>query len=108
MGPGYGRAVVGHDLQDQLNEPGCIVGQLLLEPEQADDSTDAHLLVQDIGELLAGIEHLFAAVIGDGADECGRLSDIAGCKRFAVVRRNLGRLGLLELGITAPLASSIS
>ena len=97
MSSGYGWTVVRHDLKDQLDEMGGIVRQLLLEPEQADDSSYAHLLAQNIGELLAGIEHLFAAIIGDGADEGGGLANFAGCKRFAVVAGNFGHLGLLEL-----------
>ena len=45
------------------------------EPEQANDTSNANIILEDIRNTHTGIEQLLTAFVGNGRNECRRLSD---------------------------------
>lgn len=49
----------------------------LLEPEEAEDPADAHLLLEDLGDGHARVDELLSSLVADAGHERGRFADQA-------------------------------
>lgn len=93
-GAGDSGTVIGSEHEDHLEELGGVGGQTTTEPEQRHDTTDADVLLEDVGDGHAGVEQLLATVVRDGGDEGGGLSDETELLGPGVVEGDLGHDGL--------------
>mmetsp|Transcript_2972 Transcript_2972/g.7254 ORF Transcript_2972/g.7254 Transcript_2972/m.7254 type:complete len:226 (+) Transcript_2972:759-1436(+) len=69
---------------DHLDELGCVLGQAPLEPQQADDVTDAHVAGHHVADLAPVVCGLLTAIVADGAGDARGAAHAAlskgGCK----------------------------
>merc|ERR1712000_156809 len=95
-GTGHGGTVIGSEHEDHLQELGGVLGEPAAEPQERHDTTNANLLLEDVGDGHTSIQQLLTTVVGNGRDESSRLTDEAKLLSPRVVHRNLGnsRLGL--------------
>merc|ERR1711971_1277268 len=68
-------SVVRRDHQAHFEELAGVGGKPALEPEQAKDPTNAHVLSKHLGDGDAGIQELLSALVADAAHEAGWLPD---------------------------------
>ncbi|KAI6751769.1 hypothetical protein HG531_006465 [Fusarium graminearum] len=69
-------------------------GETAAEPQQRHDTTNADILLENVGDGHAGVEKLLTTVIGNGGDEGSGLSDETKLLGPRVIERNLGNNGL--------------
>ena len=69
--------MVGSQHKDHLDELGGPWGQAALEPQQAKNTANTNILLEDVRDTHAGVQQLLAALVGDGGNERSRLADEA-------------------------------
>ena len=67
--------MVSGEHEDHLDKLGRPWRQAALEPEQADNTTHADVLLEDVRDAHAGVQQLLATLVGDGGDERRGLAD---------------------------------
>jgi hypothetical protein len=61
-----------------------------LEPQQTDDTSEADVLLEDVGDAHTGVEQLLTTLVTDGGDEGGGLADEAEFLRRSFISKRQG------------------
>jgi hypothetical protein len=93
-GTRHGRTVVSSQHENHLEELGGVGRKAAAEPQQRHDTTDANILLENVGNRHAGVKKLLTTVIGDSGNESSGLSDEAKLLGPGVVERDLRNDGL--------------
>lgn len=98
--------VVGSKHKNHLQELAGVGREAAAEPQKRHDTTDANVLLEDVGDGHTGIEQLLATIVGDGGDEGSGFTDETQLLGPRVVNGDLGDHGL-GLGLNGAVGDQV-